>query len=294
MHLIPDHGNPLNQLAVIDTYEGNELDAVCLYFRSLVVKFPFPTAMDNLLILFQKAKKLNNEKNSTKSLIYSFISLHGLVFGPDCNMTLFESSCTNVVELIHQTLSSREFDNDTSMLEKFFKIAICAIFIYRKSVSSIDQVISLGKFMHDLICLIINHVNFNLNSQLQLTSNSINNQNHFEPFLVVIKLIFLILGSPTMRELESVYNTSPTMSLTATFINNISKFRKKFYPSYSSTSRNIALKEDEDLTGFLPLPSPLFQNSHPENIADDHLQTSIRLNQIQELSNQFCEFEVIF
>jgi hypothetical protein len=86
MQLIPDHGNPFNQLAVIDTYEGNELEAVCLYFRSLVVTFPFPTATDNLLILFQKAKQQvesPGQKSAFARFIDEFVSLQGFLFGPN-------------------------------------------------------------------------------------------------------------------------------------------------------------------------------------------------------------------
>lgn len=85
MLLIPDHGNPFNQLAVIDTYEGNELEAVEMYFRSLVVTFPFPTAMENLLILFSKAKKeleSDNEKTNLWRFTNAFVALQGLLFGP--------------------------------------------------------------------------------------------------------------------------------------------------------------------------------------------------------------------
>jgi hypothetical protein len=52
----PQFGNSFNQLAVIDTYEGKELDAITMYFRSLVCQNPFTTATENILILFAKVK----------------------------------------------------------------------------------------------------------------------------------------------------------------------------------------------------------------------------------------------
>ncbi|RHZ69848.1 hypothetical protein Glove_277g38 [Diversispora epigaea] len=55
--LVPDSGNPHNQLAVIATYSVDEFAAFYHYYRSLAVKYPFLTAKDNISFLFQKAKK---------------------------------------------------------------------------------------------------------------------------------------------------------------------------------------------------------------------------------------------
>ncbi|CAG8480573.1 10618_t:CDS:10 [Diversispora eburnea] len=55
--LIPDSGNPHNQLAVIATYSVDEFAAFYHYYRSLAVRYPFLTAKDNISFLFQKAKK---------------------------------------------------------------------------------------------------------------------------------------------------------------------------------------------------------------------------------------------
>ncbi|CAG8778401.1 8415_t:CDS:2, partial [Acaulospora morrowiae] len=55
--LIPESGNPHNQLAVISTYNADDFAAVYHYYRSLVLRHPFLTAKDNISLLFQKAKK---------------------------------------------------------------------------------------------------------------------------------------------------------------------------------------------------------------------------------------------
>lgn len=51
----PQNGNAYNQLAVIDTYLGRELEAIDMYTRSLVVERPFKTALDNLCILLKRS-----------------------------------------------------------------------------------------------------------------------------------------------------------------------------------------------------------------------------------------------
>ncbi|CAG8528945.1 9589_t:CDS:10, partial [Scutellospora calospora] len=56
-HLVPESGNPHNQLAVIATYSADEFSAVYHYYRSLVVRCPFLTAKDNISLLFHKARK---------------------------------------------------------------------------------------------------------------------------------------------------------------------------------------------------------------------------------------------
>ena len=53
--LMAINGNPHNQLAVVATYKQNNLLAVHRYFRSIAVKQPFATAMQNLKLLFDKA-----------------------------------------------------------------------------------------------------------------------------------------------------------------------------------------------------------------------------------------------
>ncbi|GES74847.1 protein SMG7 [Rhizophagus clarus] len=54
--LVPDSGNPHNQLAVIATYNSDDFLAVYHYYRSLVVKHQFLTAKDNISLLFHKAQ----------------------------------------------------------------------------------------------------------------------------------------------------------------------------------------------------------------------------------------------
>ncbi|KAL6073696.1 Telomerase activating protein Est1 [Balamuthia mandrillaris] len=55
--LVPENGNPHNQMAVLATYVDDELNAVYRYFRSLAVRNPFVTARDNLVVLFEKNRQ---------------------------------------------------------------------------------------------------------------------------------------------------------------------------------------------------------------------------------------------
>ncbi|WFD32733.1 hypothetical protein MSPP1_003784 [Malassezia sp. CBS 17886] len=53
--LLPDHGNPANQLAVVATLLGDPFGAMYQYYRALCVRTPFDKAQFNLHRLFEKA-----------------------------------------------------------------------------------------------------------------------------------------------------------------------------------------------------------------------------------------------
>ena len=55
--LLPHVGNPHNQIAVLATYKGDDLEGVYSYGRALLCSSPFATARDNLSILFEKNRQ---------------------------------------------------------------------------------------------------------------------------------------------------------------------------------------------------------------------------------------------
>ncbi|KAF5938147.1 hypothetical protein HYC85_025653 [Camellia sinensis] len=55
--LWPSSGNPHHQLAILASYSGDELLTIYRYFRSLAVENPFSTARDNLIIAFEKNRQ---------------------------------------------------------------------------------------------------------------------------------------------------------------------------------------------------------------------------------------------
>ncbi|XP_074272226.1 nonsense-mediated mRNA decay factor SMG7-like [Silene latifolia] len=57
--IYPDGGNPQNQLAVLATYIGKEFLALYHCIRSLAVKEPFPDALQNLMLLFERNRSSN-------------------------------------------------------------------------------------------------------------------------------------------------------------------------------------------------------------------------------------------
>jgi len=57
LELLPNNGNPHNQLAVLATYQDDSCEAIYRYFRSLAVKKPFVSARENLILLFEKNRQ---------------------------------------------------------------------------------------------------------------------------------------------------------------------------------------------------------------------------------------------
>jgi hypothetical protein len=55
--VMPSSGNPHNQLAVLATYTEAECVAVYRYCRALLCELPFPTAKENLTLLFEKNRQ---------------------------------------------------------------------------------------------------------------------------------------------------------------------------------------------------------------------------------------------
>ncbi|KAK4702215.1 hypothetical protein P7C70_g4013, partial [Phenoliferia sp. Uapishka_3] len=53
--LLPDNGNPSNQLAVLSQYAGDHVSSTYHYYRALSVRSPFPTARTNLEITYSKS-----------------------------------------------------------------------------------------------------------------------------------------------------------------------------------------------------------------------------------------------
>ena len=87
--LIAVNGNPHNQLAVVATYKQNNLLAVHRYFRSIAVKQPFATAMQNLKLLFDKANAACVDVD-TEVLVRSGDQKHSQWMGASALMQLWK------------------------------------------------------------------------------------------------------------------------------------------------------------------------------------------------------------
>ncbi|KAI5480764.1 protein SMG7 [Pseudohyphozyma bogoriensis] len=85
--LLPDNGNPSNQLAVLSQYASDFISSTYHYYRALSVRSPFPTARTNLEIAYSKAisryfAEDGGEPEGDEGVKFqaAFVALHGLYF----------------------------------------------------------------------------------------------------------------------------------------------------------------------------------------------------------------------
>lgn len=138
--LVPDSGNPHNQLAVLATYIEDDLDAVYHYFRGLAVAHPFLTARENLVVLFEKnrvkVQNIFNEKGSygmegiskeidrLERFKILFARLHGMLF-MKTNLDTFEAIQSSAFGQFTYLLRHRSVD--WQLLFKLFVISIVSL-----------------------------------------------------------------------------------------------------------------------------------------------------------------------
>ncbi|KAJ0394112.1 hypothetical protein ATCC90586_003977 [Pythium insidiosum] len=96
LSVLPENGNPHNQLAVLATYIEAETVAVYRYCRSLLIAQPFATAEENLALLFERSRQrplappmtaritaTSSAKDKSaylKSALHRLARLHGTLF----------------------------------------------------------------------------------------------------------------------------------------------------------------------------------------------------------------------
>ncbi|KAE9038741.1 hypothetical protein PR001_g7828 [Phytophthora rubi] len=93
--VLPENGNPHNQLAVLATYVEAETVAVYRYCRSLLTSQPFTTAEENLALLFERSRQRplaapitftssspsSKDKSAfLKSYLHRLTRMHGILF----------------------------------------------------------------------------------------------------------------------------------------------------------------------------------------------------------------------
>lgn len=84
--LIPDSGYAFHQMAIINVQDGNHLEIVYNFYRSLAVKDPHPAAKDNLEKKFdilhgsRASKRGRTPPTASEALILWFVKLHAVFY----------------------------------------------------------------------------------------------------------------------------------------------------------------------------------------------------------------------
>lgn len=134
--LIPDQGNPSNQLAVLSAYAGDSLSSTYHYYRALTVRSPFPTARTNLDNSYSKAidkyfssqalqqSAQGEDGADATQLKEAFIALHGIFFTGK-HLADLQTVSTRVDELLKPCVEQRLLTSET--LVKIIVTALCSL-----------------------------------------------------------------------------------------------------------------------------------------------------------------------
>lgn len=207
MYLIPDNGNPHNQMAVLATYRDDEFEAVYRYYRSLAVNKPFFTAKENLITLFRKnvikfqpvAKQMesnydfskinrkrnkkgrnSNKENKTKEnqelfnyFILGFVRLHGILF-TKASLVEFCNLKRNVL-IVFENLIKKDYISEELLL----RIIVMNIFIFefikrQKKTELMDHLSSPSPCQYDIVVsnFIIEMINYSLTRAVRCNNNN--------------------------------------------------------------------------------------------------------------------------
>jgi hypothetical protein len=286
LKLFPNYGNPYNQLAVIQTYENNHIAAVYMYFKSLVVEFPFPTALDNLIIILHRFK----DRSVAPSLSDSFLHLLSLLLTKEPNATAFSEASPMFITMLESSLAYRA-ELDFGLLFEILMISVSALFVYKDKDPLLADLFAL--FLDANFQVILTKMNANIVSQLS-SGNLYNEVDHFEerflfcePYLPILKFILIFLSTDSMGGLDT--SMSNVKRLAATCCTQIVKFRIKHF-SYRSEIKDCCFAEDLEWNGFLPLQCPYRYHKGNVLLADD--AKGGRLDQIKEIAIQMTQMSV--
>lgn len=286
--MVPESGVPLNQLAIICSYEGNIQDAIYYYIRSFLSQKPFESAKNNMILLLQQKKPndlltsyftdhlLGNERNSTdysdavseilkKDHNRSSSLAHYRTKGP-CKIGLYDIQSNFIPE-------KTEYTNDC-----FFRLRILittiALFYFQKPKTTI--ILNLWQIL----------------LQNSSKSLSLEQKTEFAPPSVELILLRILCGWLENSEFfewipmqfQSFQSLVEILSLLSRY-NSILQNNLKQRSKEERKKQNVVLAEDLELFGFEPLKKFIVQSKAPVLEWLCQKADTIRMMQLSHLLN---------
>eukprot|EP01117_Protostelium_nocturnum_P004466 TRINITY_DN1608_c0_g1_i2.p1 TRINITY_DN1608_c0_g1~~TRINITY_DN1608_c0_g1_i2.p1 ORF type:complete len:627 (-),score=230.88 TRINITY_DN1608_c0_g1_i2:106-1986(-) len=320
LYLVPDNGNPHNQLAVLATYADDDFLAFYHYFRSIMVVQPFPTARDNLIVLFEKNRlKCNdldakNSQNSSvetlaSSLLIKFVRLQGMLF-TKTSLEKFEGLCREVSNLFGQ-LIAKNFSNLEGDFNSFADLCLKMITI---NISSVENNLldkenqsysekSLKSIYLDyglLLCFSI--VEKMTKAMLEVFGSLINSNDSFSLVIgtIGVYLDYLMVHPEFIKRSISVEESSERkylLEVSKEFFSQIEKMSteaSKLESGKQEDLDSVSLKEELELRGFVPLKQyrnlPFDSKIIAPRLGQSISNQEIR-NQISKRLRKFVQFD---
>ena len=262
-HVVPWRGNTFNQLAVLDTYEGKELDAISMYLRSIVVRERFPTAAENILLLVDKAQNALMKNNAEFETL--FIAYIGQILKPATKYFELISSDTFVRDRQQVMNQFREFLSNSfleSRVSNIFTILVSILHLLKTkpqiekiSFSTVSDVM-LFRFLIDMSNILLEQMD-KLNQERRNiieTPGMIDIEDsriRWEQFLILFKLILKVTNSKLFCNYKQD-DCNRFWEQLAGIGTNISAIKLALFPSNLS-AMSFCMPEDELFVEFLPL-----------------------------------------
>ncbi|CAH0388220.1 unnamed protein product [Bemisia tabaci] len=250
IQLSPSSGQPYNQLALLETSRGDKLSTVFHYVRSVAVAHPFPAAISNLSLTFEKCLETtvttDGKKLTSSEYIALFLKLHALFHLPGDF-----SECETLVRLLTSSLTSQVATEAFSSW-KLVQMMVVNMYGMHHLMSEGTQLTTeltadertVRSFLIDMIA---GSLNAFLISVYMLKQEAL--LEYFALPVIKVTLDFLRLDPQLLNEPGFVSRPQIWPSL-AKLLNNLqpslNNFKEKSYNS-------VPLPEDKDLQGFVPL-----------------------------------------
>jgi hypothetical protein len=269
--LLPTNGTPHNQMAVLATYQRDDLEGTYCYARSLLVANPCTLARNNLDMLFQtneeqfrnilhersQAKDVGTflgastleKKKRTSDFALSFVRLQAILhgFGDMSDYSEIESSVFEDFMSLHDV---QALDNDMVL-----KIIVVSIF----TAHDLDAKIASGEANRVHLAVCFNYavsLCFKLFDKLSILARG--NESALMHTCVISEwlmhnLKYLVGPSPTTSE-EGIENSKDLQGARLSFVQHmVDLLALAKRPGERTIQEFRALPEDVELMGFTPL-----------------------------------------
>ena len=276
-HVVPYRGNTYNQIAVLDTYEGKEMDAISMYLRSICVLEPFPTAVENIQLLMEKAR--NNTKSNLE-FDQEFLKLIGQLFNTSLVSNTFIHESTAFITQFQDFLASKFTERKVSSMFTIL-VSILHLNLNKQLASKIifptlDEDV-LPTFLINLLITFLQRID-KLNQEKMDSIENLgmidldNTRHHWEQFLIILKLVLKIAGSEMMDTFSS-NNLSEFWLVLSQAGTSISLIKEKLGSMINKGE--YCLYEDEQFIDFLPLKSKFLNHRSIEVSKDPYSQQDL-------------------
>ncbi|KAG8934834.1 hypothetical protein FRC02_009154 [Tulasnella sp. 418] len=288
--LLPDNGNPSNQLAVLAVWSSDSFSSVYHCYRALCVKKPFPTARENLEKPLKKALESSRQgedvqQTPVEAFKESVILLHGLWHYKPSSSSI-QKHAKKVISSWSSLISNRTLPSE--IIVKTLILSLGALWCVRAFSPTLPlhnsaqntRPTEKTKTSKDSEPLILMHILDLLRSLMEIGLVEVeeahasengavpleNGDHHlalaqritaaFRRTLPALRISFKWVKSNLEYINRITDGLGPNHAVTETFWTIFSKFAQslsKVFPLNHLPRRDIILEEDADMRGFLPL-----------------------------------------